>query len=93
MYYQQQPPQPYPPPQYAPRYSGCLKFILYLVSFGIPIAGIIIAVIFMSKGDPESNSLGKTCLIISIAMIVVGCCLGVVGGVAWFFLEEGMMMY
>ena len=31
MYYQQ-PPQAYPPPQYTPRYSGCLKFILYAVS-------------------------------------------------------------
>ena len=94
MYYQQQPPQSYPPPQYAPRYSGCLKFILYVVSFSIPIVGIIAAVIFMSKGDPESSSLGKTCLIISIAMIVVGCCLGGIGGVVWFFaLEEGMMMY
>ena len=93
MYYQQQPPQPYPPPQYAPRYSGCLKFILYLVSFGIPIAGIIIAVIFMSKGDPESSSLGKTCLIISIAAIVVGCCLGVGFGALSFFLQDGMVTY
>lgn len=91
MYYQQ-PPQPYPPPQYGPRYSGCLKFILYAASFFIPIAGIIIAVIFMSKGDPESNSLGKTCLIISIAMIVVGCCLGLAFGVFSFFLQDGGMV-
>jgi hypothetical protein len=94
MAYYPPPPQPYPPPQYGPRYSGCLKFILYAVSFLIPIAGVIIAVIFMSKGDPESNSLGKTCLTISIASFVVGCCLGGIGGAVWFFvLEEGMMYY
>lgn len=75
MYYQQPPPA-YPPPGYGPRYSGCLKFILYGVSFLIPIAGIIVAIVFMSKGDPESSGLGKTCLIISIATIVVGCCVG-----------------
>ena len=94
MYYQPQPPPYLPPQYYGPRYSGCLKFILYAVSFLIPIAGVIIAVVFMSKGDPESSSLGKTCLIISIATFVVGCCLGGIGGAVWFFvLEESMMYY
>ena len=45
-------------------------------SFIIPIAGIIIGVIFMSKGDPESSGLGKTCLIISVATMVLACCIG-----------------
>lgn len=80
MYYPPQPPQPYPP-QYGPRYSGCLKFLLYGVSVAIPIAGIVIAIIFMSKGDPESTGLGKTCLILSIVVIVLGCCVGMVIGV------------
>ena len=87
MYYQQ------PPPVYmGPQYSGCLKALLYLVSLFVPIVGIIIGIIFMSKGDPESNSLGKTCLIISIAMIVVGCCLGLAFGVFSFFLQDGGMV-
>ena len=77
MYYQ----QPAPPPQYyGPRYSGCLKFILYGLSLFIPIVGIIAAIIFMSKGDPESSSLGKMCLIISIVAIVIACCVGSVVG-------------
>ena len=83
MYYQQQP----PPSYYGPRYSGCLKFILYAVSFFIPIAGLIIGIIFMSKGDPESNALGKACLIISIVAIVIGCCVGSVVGLLPIFVE------
>jgi len=80
MYYPPQQPPGYPV-QYGPRYSGCLKFILYAVSVLIPIAGIIIAIVFMSKGDPESTGLGKACLIISIVVIVIGCCVGAVLGV------------
>ena len=52
----------YPPPQpvYAgPRYSGCMKFILYIASFFIPLVGIIAAIIFMSRQDPESKRLAN----------------------------------
>jgi len=77
MYYQQ------PPPVYmGPQYSGCLKALLYLFSFFVPIVGIIAGIIFMSKGDPVSSALGKTCLGISIVAIVLGCCVG--AGVAGF---------
>jgi hypothetical protein len=87
MYYQQQP----PPGYYGPRYSGCLKIILYVASFAIPIVGIIAGIIFMSKGDPESTSLGKTLLAISIIAIVIGCCVGTVVGILPVVLE-GMNM-
>ena len=70
MYYQQPPPQ-YPPPQYGPRYGGCLKLVLYLISFLVPFVGIVIGIIFMSRGDPESKSVGRACMIISIAVIVI----------------------
>ena len=90
MYYQQQP----PPPVYQPQYSGCLKFILYALSFFIPLVGIIAAIVFMSKGNPEASSLGKTCLIISIVAIVIGCCLGVGFSVVPIILESsGMTTY
>ena len=87
MYYPQQPPPGYPPPQYGPRYSGCLKFILYGLSFLIPLVGIIAGIVFMSKGDLESNRLGKTCLIISIVVIILGCCIGGTIGVLPVFVE------
>ena len=86
MYYQQPPPA-YPPQYYGPQYSGCLKFILYALSFTIPIVGIIVAIIFMAKGDPESRALGRTCLILSIVAIVIGCCVGVVFGAAPIVME------
>jgi hypothetical protein len=75
MYYQ---PPPYPPQYYGPQYSGCLKFILYVLSFTIPLVGIIVGIIFMTKPDPESRALGRACLILSIVAIVIGCCVGAV---------------
>jgi hypothetical protein len=88
MYYPQQPPPPqYPPQYYGPQYSGCLKFVLYALSFFIPLVGIILGIVYMSKPDPESKSLGKICLIISIVVIVIGCCLGGIFGILPIILQ------
>jgi hypothetical protein len=90
--YQQYPPQQ---PVYYPQqqYGGCLKFILYALSFFAPLPiGIIIAIVFMSRADPESKSLGNACLIISIIAVVLQCCAGVgfgmFGGVFAALLED-----
>jgi hypothetical protein len=56
------------------RYSSGMKILLYIVSFFIPLAGIIIGVIYMGKEDEESKALGKVCLIIAIVAIVLICC-------------------
>ncbi len=69
-YYPQQQPY-YPPP---PQYGGCFKFFLYALSFFIPLAGLILGIVYMSKGDPESKGLGTACLIIAIASTVLYCC-------------------
>lgn len=66
------PQQPYYPPQ--PQYSGCLKFVLYALSFLIPLVGLIVGIVFMSKGDPESKGLGTACLIIAIISTILYCC-------------------
>jgi hypothetical protein len=92
MYYQPQPP-PYPPQYYGPRYSGCLKFAMYALSLFIPIVGIIAGIIYMSRGDPESSALGKTCLAISIIVMILGCCAGVGAGGLSLLFGEGMMEY
>ena len=89
MYYQQ-PPQP---AYYGPRYSGCLKFVMYGLSFFIPIVGIIAGIIYMSRGDPESSSLGKTCLAISIISMIIACCLGVGIGVGMPFISAMLESY
>ena len=70
--YQYQQPQPYYPQQ---QYSGCLKAFLYILSFLMPLpVGIIIAIVFISRPDTESKSLGNACLIISIISMVLTCC-------------------
>ena len=92
MYYQQPPPA-YPPQYYGPRYSGCLKFILYALSLFVPIVGIIAGIIYMSRGDPESSALGKTCLAIGIISIVIGCCVGVGASAFVLLIQEGMISY
>jgi hypothetical protein len=81
---------PYPPPQpayyYGPRYSGCFRFFLYAVSFFIPVAGLIIGLIFMARPDPESKGLGRTCLIIGVISIVLSCCATIVALLPGFLL-------
>jgi hypothetical protein len=84
--YQQYPQYPQQPGYGYPQYGGCLKFILYLVSFFIPLGGLIIGVIFLSRPDPESKSLGQTCLILGIISILLSCCLGTIFGLAPAFI-------
>jgi hypothetical protein len=84
--YQQYPQYPQHQPVYYPQqqYSGCLKFLLYAVSFLWPLPiGFIIAIVFISRPDPESKSLGNACLIISIITLVIYCCLSIAGVIAW----------
>jgi hypothetical protein len=74
----------YPPPQpgyYGPQYSGCVKILLYGLSFFMPLVGLIAGIIFMSRPDPESKRLGQTCLIVGLLGFALWCCLGVGGGV------------
>lgn len=82
--YPQYPPQQ--PVYYGSQYSGCLKFVLYAISFFIPLAGLIIGVIFLSRPDPESKSLGQTCLIVGIISFVLSCCLVMVFGIGPAFI-------
>lgn len=49
------------------------KWLFYIISFLIPIAGIIIGAIYMSKPDPDCKQFGKNCLIAAIAYFVVIC--------------------
>ena len=82
-------PPPQPVPVYAgPRYSGCMKFILYIASFFIPLVGIIVAIIYMSRQDPESKRLGQTCLILGIISFILSCCVGIGVGILQFGLLQ-----
>ena len=72
------------------RYSSGMKILLYIVSFLVPVAGIIIGVIYMGKEDEESKALGKTCLIIAIVAFVLYVCCSTalfIGGVIRLLME------
>ncbi|MCM3567473.1 hypothetical protein [Neobacillus mesonae] len=60
--------------------SGGIKFLLYLVSFFIPIVGIILGIIWMNDQEIEKKAVGKNCLIVSIVSIVLSC-------ICWFALS------
>lgn len=73
-------------PQYAqPQISEGMKILFYILSFLIFIVGIIIGVIYYTKPDPESKHVGKMCIILAVAGILVGviCWVAVVGAM-WF---------
>lgn len=51
------------------------EWLWYILSFIIPILGIILGAIYLSKPEPECKRFGKNCLIAAIIyMVVVICC-------------------
>jgi len=50
------------------------RWVFYLLSFIVPLAGIIIGVIYLTKQDEPSKAFGKNCIIAAVAAIVA-CCL------------------
>lgn len=60
--------------------SGGQKALFYILSFLIPVVGIILGIIWMNEQDMEKKQVGKTCLIVAIIAIVLGC-------ICWFALS------
>ena len=48
-----------------------LRILFYVLSFIIPIAGFIIGAIYYAKPDRESKHVGKICLVLAIAAILL----------------------
>lgn len=73
----QSPPPPAPP--LAPPAGGSnvpeggLKILLYILSFLVPLAGIIIGIIFYTKDTQEEKQFGKICIILAVVSIVLLC--------------------
>ncbi|WP_066288184.1 hypothetical protein [Bacillus sp. FJAT-29937] len=65
--------------------SGGQRVLFYLLSFFIPIVGIILGIIWMNDQDIDKKSVGKNCLLISIISIVLSC-------VCWFALSAFSML-
>jgi hypothetical protein len=50
-------------------------WLWYILSFIIPILGIILGAIYLGKPEPENKRFGKNCLIAAVIyMVVVICC-------------------
>jgi hypothetical protein len=49
------------------------RSLFYLLSFLIPIAGIVLGIIYLTKDDPECKAFGKNCIIAAI-LLIVACC-------------------
>lgn len=50
------------------------RWLFYVLSFFVPLAGIIIGVIYLTKDDAECKKFGKNCIIAAVSAIVA-CCL------------------
>ncbi len=54
------------------RMSDGMKILLYILSFLIPLIGIIVGVIYYVKPEPEYKEVGRNCIIIAVIMWVIG---------------------
>lgn len=64
---------PQQPPSQAPAPEGGTKILLLIVSFIIPVAGIIIGVIYLQRPDPASQQFGKQALIAALSFFGLLC--------------------
>ncbi|MBU8878502.1 hypothetical protein BGM26_05800 [Bacillus sp. FJAT-29790] len=61
------------------------KVLFYLLSFFIPVVGIVLGIIWMNDQDLDKKSVGKNCLITAIIATVLSC-------VCWFALSAFSML-
>jgi predicted RNA-binding Zn-ribbon protein involved in translation (DUF1610 family) len=51
--------------------SSGMRALLYIISFLIPIAGIILGIVYYVKPDPEMKRVGRNCMIIAVLVWVI----------------------
>ena len=51
--------------------QGGARILLYIISFFVPIIGIVVGAIYLAKPSQDAHEFGVKCLIISILPIVV----------------------
>ena len=49
------------------------KWLWYILSFIIPLLGIIFGIIYMKKPEPDVKKFGKTCLICALISVGLWC--------------------
>jgi len=62
-----------PPYQQSQQYEsvGGIKYVLYLLSFFSLVIGFIMFLVWMNDANPEKRHIGKNCLLISVAAIII----------------------
>ena len=53
------------------------RYLFYILSFLIPIAGVIIGIMYNGKPEPWHKEFGKTCLELALTAIVLGVIIGI----------------
>jgi hypothetical protein len=49
------------------------KFLIYLLSFIMPLVGLAIGMVYYLRPDADSRRFGKICLVIGVIAIILGC--------------------
>jgi hypothetical protein len=57
------------------------KWLWYVISFILPVVGLILGILYRRKDAPESRDFGKKAIIAGVAGIVACCTIYIV----WFF--------
>ncbi|MBU0493009.1 MAG: hypothetical protein KKB13_14280 [Chloroflexi bacterium] len=55
------------------QYGAGTRWLLYIVSFLIPIGGLIAGIVLMTRGDTESKQVGTNCIVVAIAGFAFNC--------------------
>jgi hypothetical protein len=91
--YEEPTPTPEPPQQSGGEVSGGLKALFIILAIIVPIVGIILGIIWMTKKTKEEKALGKLTLIIGIIMMVLSCiCWFAMVGLGIMSEEFGMLL-
>lgn len=48
------------------------KWLFYVISFIVPVAGIVLGALFLSKADAPNKEFGKYCLIAALVNFAIG---------------------
>jgi len=49
------------------------RWLFYVLSFFVPVAGIVIGAIYMGKADVDCRAFGKNCIIAAVSWVGVLC--------------------
>jgi predicted membrane protein len=74
------------------RVTTGLRILLYVISILVPIAGIVIGIVFIIRDSPDEKHVGTLCLIFGVvSMVIMPIILSAI--LYWLVLGYGMVSY